>query len=184
MTTFDQETTCLWERLPQSLDITPDRVVKITALRGQPIENMVTYLNVKFPGILSDLADRYTDQVLQHIPRSVVSRTEVLGYVDFVREVFDQQTVRDLAVDFFLAKVNSHSPEWAKRAMMGLVEFGLGNYCESLHQTGFARCEFIEPRFPQMMRGTGYDSLELLLMTERDKANILTQMLTEHRVRN
>jgi hypothetical protein len=181
--TINEEIIHLWERLPQSLNISPQYILQITAYRGRGVNDMVAHLDLKFPGILRELSNRYLDQVLQPIPRSIISKGEVLSYVGGLKNP-DQQNIRDLTVDHFKSKVNFNSPNWAKRAMIGLIESGLGNYNRSLVEAGFSRCEFIEPRFPEIMEEGGRDCLQLLLMAEKSQASILTRMFTEHRARN
>ena len=173
-----------WDNLYQLVTITPGDVLEITAMVGKEVEELALFLEERFPGIVAELEKRYLKLVLDMMPvGSVPTKEEVDALAEpLLSAGEDLQVVRDAVVDRFYSVVNVGSPNYAKRAMIALIDSVLGDKVGALHSAGFAQCNFEDPNFDeQMTNGDKQGPIPTLLNSERKKAEVLIQIIAERR---
>jgi hypothetical protein len=113
---------------------------------------------------------------------SIPTKEEITGFIRPLLSTKDAHRIRDKAVKRFYRVVNSSSPDYAKRAMMALIEFALGDKVGALHSAGFAQCNIEDPNFDKQMKtGDVERALPTILNSEQKKAEVLIQIITERR---
>ncbi|HEY4489947.1 MAG TPA: hypothetical protein VJC12_01675 [Candidatus Paceibacterota bacterium] len=171
-----------WSNVHEFPEITPEDIIDITARQGKEVEELLTFLEGRFPGITSELVERYLSFVLGMLPKGCVPEREGVSKIvqPFLTLGTDHQTIRDRVCDHFFGVVNKRSPYYAKHAMVAIIEFTLGDKVESLHFAGFAQCSFEDPDFDEDMQSLRSDlTLPTLLKSEGKKAEFLIEIMKE-----
>jgi hypothetical protein len=176
-----------WDSLHQLATITPNDIIEITAAVGKTIEDLAEFLEKRFPDITAQMAERYLSIVIHEMlpTSSLPTKEEVLEFIQDLRSRgAGSQFIRDQTVEHFYGVVNRESPEYAKRMMMALIEFALAeDWISVLNEAGFAQCNFEDQDFDQTMQQSTADAgLNTLLSSERKKAEVLIQIITERRL--
>lgn len=177
--------TLSWENVDQLAVITPNDIFEITAMVGKEIEDLAQFLEKKYPGIVLQLCEQYLALVLGMLPAgSVPTLEEVKALAESLRAAgAGDQHIRNEVTQRFYGVVNMDSPEYAKRAMIAMIEFALGEQVEVLNSAGFTQCNFEDSNFNKNMAGSDRDAcMETLLNADRKKAEVLIQIITERRL--
>ncbi len=173
-----------WENIHLLLNITPGDILEITSSKGKEVEELAAFLDERFPGILSELANTYLTTVLDTLPKgSVGTYEEVIAYMAKLIETETRDDViREKTAKQFENVVNRASTEYSRRAMIAIIEFCLGNDILSLREAGFAQCNFEDPDFDAKMQSNDPELVVTTLFnTERKKAEIFIQLLMKRR---
>jgi hypothetical protein len=173
------------ENLHELAVITPGDIIEIASAVGKETWELAQFLEGRFPGITRELASRYLDRLLLTMPTGILpSQEEVNSFVNnWILLDSPIQEIRDLCVEHWKDQVNVQSPEWAKRSMMAMIDFALGEFAESLHSAGFAQNTVANPNFEEALQGSSGESIfEDLLAVERAKAEVLAEIIRERRL--
>lgn len=174
-----------WNELCSKPDLTAKCVVDQTVHQGMTIEELLAFLEMKFPGILPEFAEVYLDAVTAILPSSnVPTKREVdrlISCAGLMRR--DPLIARLEIVNHYHDSVNANSPGFAKNMMAATIDLCFRNYAASTIFAGFAVCEFKVPRFVLMFTGNQNDAKEAILASERHKAEVLVQLILKRRSR-
>ena len=135
------------------------------------------------PGILEALALRCLSAAFNLMPTDILPpMAEVVEAAGaYKRERRDEQAARDALVLRYIARVNENAPGWAKRSMIAMIEFGLGNYKNSLINSFFARCELDMPDFENQLRSRSPAAIEMMLDLDSEQASVLASLIQAHK---
>ncbi len=173
-----------WNSLHQLTTVTPDDILEVTAHSGKVIEDLVNFLEKRYPGILEETATKYLDLVLDSMPKNILPAKEEVAKLlsSSTGSLLSEQGFRSKAVDHFYNQINSSSPKWAVQSMIAMIEFCIGNWANSLSSAGFAQNSLADPNFEKHLYSTDIDeAIEILLASERKKAEILASIISKRR---
>jgi hypothetical protein len=173
-----------WSNLHSLAIVQANDILEITTFKGKTIEELVQFLEIRFPGITLELASAYLGKIeLLLQPNSMPPREEVLQCVNRYLEQTptDIQKVRDATVDAFFGKVDNKSPEAVKRLMAATIELALGENVSSLNDAGFAECEHSLIDFGGELAKRTEKADECMIQSERSKAAVLAEIIMQRR---
>lgn len=173
-----------WDAIPFILDLDAGHIMKICVTdRADAVEELAEFLdNSKFPGLLASFACIYLDKAVglfEEVHEMTDERARILENPRKFFKTSDDQVARDRAAKHFKKYVNAKSPDFLKRAMMALMENGLGNLSGAIVETQFALCHRVYSDFNL----TDELSQEIILNTENEQAEILAELIRKYRVK-
>lgn len=181
-----------WHNLASVINLTGKDVYEVAMRKSASptgrlgVDELAEYLEGRFPGILPafsrDCVNKskpYLEEVMpfdSDTENALLRSREVLGLTD-PNEIIDRLTSR------FDLWVNARSPRHVVRAMMGHIEYGIGNYRVAITEAGFAHCEKTVADFGDKLEQRDPEAVEAMLSVERNESNVLAGMIRDFRLR-
>ncbi len=181
-----------WIEVPTKAEITVEQILRecvytTESMTGDMgVEALAVFLDANgCGGILKELAERCLAEVRQLLEEGLILDEDVLKVLRDPKSFFnitDEEEVRRRVAEHFTSRVNKDSPQHVIRAMIAYIEFGVGEYAESIHQAGFAHNEKDVENFEEKFyRPKDPDVEAAMLKVETRKAEILIELLAQRR---
>lgn len=189
MRSLNQETQRYLMQFARRVDLSPDDILReVVGKWAVGVEVFAVFLETQgCTGLVKKLAERFLSECRPFLEEALPFEGETLQVLQDPRKFFnvsDEHEAIRLTTLHFMARVNSSSPQHVIRAMIAHIEFGLGNYVNSINSAGFTHNEKRVPNFSDIWNNPNQRTLleSTLLAVEWRKAEILIDVLKSIRL--
>lgn len=179
-----------WDILCFFPHLTAEDIYDATIPHGKDVGHFVQYADTHplYPqGLLEEWSKKYVCQEATPLLATVIPRDNRRAWtiLEDPYGYFHQKNglhVREFVKQEFSNCVNGDSEKHIQRAMSAHIELGCRNYSVAANQAQFAYCEWVlRPNFGCLLEQKDPKAVEVLLETERRRAELLIFILTTSR---